>query len=327
MTARKKDASTAPWEDAPTDSETNVAVYDDFSQFSPSESVDEDVADDELVTPEKETLIDQIASEFVGFWNVLVSKTNWEKGKVIHSWRMKLIEAGTPRRVYSDDAIAQRIGNVTPQHVGRLRRVYERFGEREPLPNLYWSHYQAALDWDDADAWLQQASDEKISVAQMRFARWEKTGAKPKLKPKDDDIVVAERDEDVNPYNDSDADLTGVSTPIGPGRSDMFDSTVDDEEEKKPKKKKDARSRQESELGEFAGDVEPWEGNAEPIRTPEVLDAIGKLDELPVDLMEALESLKLAIISHKLAGWDDVKPIQIAAYLSEFKRLLVSEEK
>ena len=56
MTARKKDASTAPWEDAPTDSETNVAVYDDFSRFSPSESVDEDVADDELVTPEKETL-------------------------------------------------------------------------------------------------------------------------------------------------------------------------------------------------------------------------------------------------------------------------------
>ncbi len=325
MTARKIDASIAPWEDAPSDSETDVAVYDDFSQFNPPESFDEN-GDDEPLSPDKEPLIDEIASEFVGFWNVLVSKTNWEKGKVIHSWRMKLVEAGMPRRVYSDDAIAQRIGNVTPQHVGRLRRVYERFGDAETLPNLYWSHYQAALDWDDADDWLQKASDEKISVAQMRFARWEKTGAKLQLKPKDEDIVVAEKDEDVNPYNDSDADLTGAIPPLGPGRSEMFDSDAD-EEEKKPKKKKDARIQQESELGEFAGDAEPWEGSVEPIRTPEVLDAIGKLDDLPDDLMEALESLKLAIISHKLAGWDDVKPIQIAAYLSEFKRLLVSEEK
>lgn len=328
MTTPNSDASLAPWEEAPTSSSSavhsDVAGNDSFAKFSPREDIGDDVNDDAPVPPEKEPLIDEIASEFVGFWNVIVSKTNWEKGKVIHSWRMKMMEAGLPRRVYSDEAIANRISNVSPQHIGRLRRVYERFGDRETLPNLYWSHYQAALDWDDADKWLQKASEKKLSVAQTRMERWEKMGAKLQHKPKDEDIVVSERDEDVNPYNDSNADMIVDDSPVMPGRSEIAGA---DDEDKKSKKKKESKTKQESELGVYAGNAEPWEGDSEPSRTPEVLDAIGKLDELPDDLMEALELLKLAIISHKLAGWDDVKPIQIAAYLSEFKRLLISEEK
>lgn len=324
--SERVDLSVAPWEVEPSTSggeadlsSTEISEFSEFSEFSSPED-----RDDAPIPPEKEPLIDEIASEYVGFWNLLVSKTNWEKGKVIHSWRAKLIDAGLPRRIYSDDAIATRIGNVSPQHVGRLRRVYERFGDREPLPNLYWSHYQAALDWDDADAWLQKASDEKLSVAQTRLERWEKTGAKLNHKPKADDEADAEKDEDVNPYNDSNVSFdTSTGDPISPSEVELNGS----EPEKKSKKKKSSKSKQDDDLGEYAGDSEPWEDSAATFTTAEVLEAIGKLDELPSDLAEALEQLKISILSHKLTGWAEVHPVQIAAYLSELKRLLVSEEK
>lgn len=318
--------TTAPWEETAAE-EPAIVPFSEFEEYGAQDApnIDEYVDDDAPVPPEKEPLIDEIASEFVGFWNMLVSKTNWEKGKVIHSWRTKLQEAGMPRRIYSDDALAQRIGNVSPQHVGRLRRVYERFGDRKPLPNLYWSHYQAALDWEDADEWLSQASEEKTSVAQMRIARWEKTGAKLKHKPKEEDIVDAEKDEDVNPFNDSDAALD-PETAITPGRATVSIDDDDDDEEKEKKSKK-KKHKQTDELGEYGGETEPWENSTEVFGTPEVLDALAKLDDLPEDLAEAFETLKIAILSHKMTGWEEVKPKLIAAYLSEFKRLLVSEEK
>ncbi len=318
--------TTAPWEESESSETPEIAAFSEFEEFNaPEPQAFDSGEDDAPVPPEKEPLIDEIASEYVGFWNLLVSKTNWEKGKVIHQWRTKLQAAGLPRRIYSDESLAQRIGNVSPQHVGRLRRVYERFGEQKPLPNLYWSHYQAALDWDDADEWLNKASEEKTSVAQMRIARWEKNGAKLAHKPKPEDVVDAEKDEDVNPYNDSDADLSDEA-PIAPGRASVsIDDDEDDAAEKKSKKKK---NKQTDELGEYGGETEPWENNGtEVFGTPEVLDALSKLEELPEDLAEAFETLKIAILSHKMTGWDEVKPKLIAAYLSEFKRLLVSEEK
>jgi len=318
-------AFVAPWEDSGGSDEPGG--FDELNQFADPE--------DEPVSPEKEMLIDEIASEFVGSWNLLVSQTNWEKGKVVHEWRMKLTEAGLPRRVYSDDAISQRIGGVSPQHVGRLRRVYERFGKdvaTNPLPNLYWSHYQAALDWEDAEEWLKKASDEKLSVAQTRVARWEKYGAPQSRKPKDSDIVVEERDADVNPYNDSNAeivspDVSNYDEPITPTKA-----SIEGSDEDKKKKKKNAKNvKNEDPLGEFSGDAEPWEtesgAGTSRFTTAEVLDAIAQLEPLPGDLAEAFESLKVAILTRRIENWVDVQPVLIAAYLSEMKRLLVSEEK
>lgn len=355
--------SVPPWEDAPETTAPDYPEFDDASDAASSSFDDEAAeqavfdggasdaanadsnvesdADDEAVPPEKEPLIDEIASEFVGFWNRLVSQTNWEKGKVIHSWRTKLIEAGLPRRIYSDESIAQRIGNVSPQHVGRLRRVYERFGDSEPLPNLFWSHYQAALDWEDADDWLRKASDEKLSVAQTRIARWEKYGAPPARKPKESEIIAEEPDADVNPFNDSDADFAAYD-PTDPdadfprsngGRREYEsgDETIaptegelgGDKEKKAKKGKKDA----EVDLGEFEGDDEPWESEPTRQSTADVLDGMSKLDPIPTDFAEAFEALKVAIMTRKLAAWDDVQPVQIAAYLSATKRLLVSEDR
>ena len=305
----------APWEDAP-----SLSNAEDPNRFSEFDSFDVELDDSAPLPPEKAPLVDEIAAEFVGFWNVLVSKTNWEKGKVVHSWRAKLQEAGMPRSVYSDEALSQRIGNVSPQHVGRLRRVYERFGDKPVLPNLYWSHYQAALDWDDADEWLARASEEKSSVAQMRVARWEKNGAVLQSKPRAEEDYPTERDEDVNPLNDSNADA--------PMTSQETDANANPDENAPKKKKKNKAKNRESELGEYSGELEPWErdGSATEFTTGDVLNAIAQLDPLPTELAEPLEALKVAVLTRKIEGWPDAAPSQIAAHLSEIKRLLVAKD-
>ncbi|MCG8648211.1 MAG: hypothetical protein MI861_00170, partial [Pirellulales bacterium] len=52
----------------------------------------------------------ELAQPFVGQWNRLISKTNWEKGQIIGQWRKALVESGAEATQYSDDAWARRVG-------------------------------------------------------------------------------------------------------------------------------------------------------------------------------------------------------------------------
>ena len=67
---------------------------------------------------------------FIGQWNTLVSTTNWDKGQIICQWRKQLEHEGVKSNEYSDEAWSQLVGGVTPQHVGRLRRCFDRFRTR-----------------------------------------------------------------------------------------------------------------------------------------------------------------------------------------------------
>src|SRR5690349_2194053 len=133
-------------------------------------------------------LIDTTSEQYLGQWKRLVSTTNWEKGQIILQWREALIDAEVPASEYSDDAWSRRVGNVTPQHVGRLRRVFERFGNvRDDYNGLFWSHFQAALDWDDAELWLEGAVQNDWSISEMRHKRWETNGAIAENEPMADE--------------------------------------------------------------------------------------------------------------------------------------------
>lgn len=89
---------------------------------------------------------------FIGKWNQLISTTNWEKGQIIVTWRQAMAAQDLPPAAYSDECWSRLVGGVSPQHVGRLRRTFERFGEvYKTYANIYWSHFYAALDWDDAE--------------------------------------------------------------------------------------------------------------------------------------------------------------------------------
>ena len=147
--------------------------------------------------PQTEVAVDEASRTYIGRWNRLVSTTNWEKGRIIQEWRAALQSAGAPATESSDEAWSRLVGGVTGQHVGRLRRVYERFGAvHEEYEGLYWSHFQAALDWDDAEMWLEGSLQNTWSVSQMRRQRWEALGAVQGQEPRDQDLLSVDLDED-----------------------------------------------------------------------------------------------------------------------------------
>ena len=176
----------------PTDSETDTGSKPESSASEnlahPEDVAEADAAEDAWNNSESNTEAEssdqdeshlaELAQPFVGLWNSLISTTNWEKGRIISQWREALVESGVDSHQYSDEAWARRVGGVTAPHVGRLRRVHDRFASTyETYSGLYWSHFLAALDWDDAPMWLEGAAGESWSVSQMRNKRWEAEGA------------------------------------------------------------------------------------------------------------------------------------------------------
>ncbi|MDR3199507.1 MAG: hypothetical protein LBU34_16690, partial [Planctomycetaceae bacterium] len=258
--------------------------------------------------------IEELSNPYIGNWNILVSQTNWEKGTLILRWRQAMIEAELPHGAYTDEAWARRVGNVSSQHVGRLRRVSERFGEKaHEYPNLYWSHFQAALDWNDAELWLEGAVQNRWSVAQMRVQYWEAIGASDDQKPREEDIFTAELDEDDFAHNETFAAERRVQEKDRTepkiseiGAADIvegFDSDAPPFEisDEKPKKKESKKPKNKN------TDV-----NTCDISTGEILATTLKdFSEIPSDLAESFEMLKVAILNHKLAGWKEVAPSKL----------------
>jgi hypothetical protein len=273
------------------------------------EFVDESI-DDALL--ENSPLIDELSASHIGNWNKLVSQTNWEKGAVILRWRNAMIAAELPRSAYSDEAWATRVGNVTAQHIGRLRRVAERFGSTAAdYPNLYWSHFQAAFDWEDAEMWLEGAVQNDWSVAQMRSRRWEAIGAPESLKPQEHDIFTAEVDEDVNPRNDS--PIMPRTAEINPTDSvEGFDATVPPVDVAAVPEKKKAKKSAEKTVGGPS--------------TRELLDSLKDISELPDDLRDSLEALRVAILNHKIGGWKDVSAQKLLRLLDALKSLVTAAD-
>ena len=162
-------------------------------------------------------VLEQTSEQFLGKWKRLVSTTNWEKGQIISQWRTALIEAGAGASEYCDDVWSRQVGQVTPQHVGRLRRVFERFGDsRDTYAGLYWSHFQAALDWEDAEMWLEGAVQNAWSIADMRRTRGETLGI-PAGGQSLEDETGAELDED--------GELAGDTLPAVEPSVDLVRST------------------------------------------------------------------------------------------------------
>ena len=245
----------------------------------------------------------ELTQPFVGQWNSLISTTNWEKGKIISEWRSALMESGSDATEYSDEAWSRKVGGVTAPHVGRLGRVYDRFETSfESYEGLYWSHFLAALDWDDAPLWLEGASKETWSVSNMRDKRWEAHGAVESNRPQPGQVVEVDTDEDVvmpaqgggktKEYGD---DPSGVASgPVYEGPDFGEEEPLGGTGESKSAKANSASTAEEPEVP-----VQPFVG----------------LPELPEDLSEAMESFKLSLLRHKTGGWRDVDAETVQKYL------------
>ena len=255
-------------------------------------------------------VVEETSTEYLGQWNRLVSTTNWEKGRIICEWRQKLVDADAPTSSYTDEAWSRWVGNVSPQHAGRLRRVHQRFGTaREQYAGLHWSHFQAALDFNDAEMWLEGAVQNGWSISQMRHQRWEAIGAPDEKKPRAEEIITSELDEDVDPKADGEVDQT-VSNSVGVVQDDS--PPLDDAE---------TTTSDEPALSQAAADK--WEDDSSPDddQSAEPVRPFENLATMPSDLGEAFESFKLAILHHRLSGWQEVSCEDVLAALSALKQL------
>ena len=239
---------------------------------------------------------------FVGRWQRLVSTTNWEKGRIISQWRQSLEAERAPATEYSDEAWSQLVGGVSGQHVGRLRRVYQRFaGEREKYPDLFWSHFQAALDWDDAEMWLEGAARTEWSVARMRQQRAETLG-----------LIEASPTPPAGDL-DEDADAGRTHPPV----SHLLEAKYD---------QVNAGPRPED--PDFGDDDQPTRrSNGDAAASDDASPAVDlvrpfeNVPELPDDLAEAFDSMKLAILRHKTGGWREVSAGNVLLALDALKAL------
>ena len=136
--------------------------------------MDEQFAADTVVATETidDPVVESTSSEYLGRWNRLVARPTGRRAAVICEWREALVAAGAAAASYTDEAWSQPAGSVTPQHSGRLRRVYQQFGESATsIHGLFWSHFQVALDLRDAEMWLEVAVQNGWSISQMQQER------------------------------------------------------------------------------------------------------------------------------------------------------------
>ena len=251
---------------------------------------------------------------FVGQWNRLVSTTNWQKGRIIVEWRQALVGQGVPVTEYSDEAWSRLVGGVTGQHVGRLRRVSQRFGEtHSQYPGLYWSHFQAALDWPDAEMWLEGAVRSDWSVAQMRDQRWRTLGEVEADRPDAADEVPSETDEDFEPARTAEPLTHTIAGEYGEVQAGPRHDGPDFGDEDIG-----ARTRNSPERNAAEGAAE---GTISPV---ELVRPFENLPELPDDLAEAFDAMKLAILRHKTSGFEQISAADILRSLDALKALVTA---
>jgi hypothetical protein len=265
--------------------------------------------------------VESASQPFVGRWNHLVSNTNWEKGRIIFQWREALVSAEAPASEHSDDAWSRRVGGITAQHVGRLRRVSQRFGTTySEYDGLFWSHFQAALDWDDAEMWLEGAVQNGWPVSQMRRNRWETLGAVAEQEPREDEVVTSELDEDFEPAINSAPDEKTVEpsySEVQAGPRPDGPDFGDEEDDRRGGSGKQLSSDEDPQGAAIYADENDRE-------TIEFVQPFANLAELPEDLGEAFESYKLAILRHKSDDWAQITRDDMLGTLEALKQLVLA---
>lgn len=106
--------------------------------------------------------------ELANEWAEICSCAQWAKGRIICEWWD--ITAGP-----SADQFAQLIGGITATHVAQLRAVWLRFSTdrfKAQYRGLRWAHFYAALEWPDAEKWLDLARRFNWDPGKMRMERW-----------------------------------------------------------------------------------------------------------------------------------------------------------
>jgi hypothetical protein len=96
---------------------------------------------------------------------VAVSHCNWEVGECAAVWTKRFARGRT-------DADFAALVSLSADQVYQRRRVWETFADvYKNYVTLKWSHFYAAITWDDAAECLQWADDVHAGVAEMKAWR------------------------------------------------------------------------------------------------------------------------------------------------------------
>ena len=260
------------------------------------------------------------AGRFVGQWNRLVSTTNWEKGRIICQWREALIADGAAVTEYSDEAWSQLVGRVTSQHVGRLRRVFQRFGDAfDQYQGLFWSHFQAAIDWEDAEMWLEGAIHNGWSVSQMRGQRWETVGKPGETMPSDEAEEAAGDDEDAPWLGEDESEMASREEAIT-GES----AEVTSVEGTAKRTKDESDDEAEGEEAESNSSSSSYDDESPKSQKKERTRLSVEVGDLPDDIADAFEQFKLAIITQRRLEWAETTPESVIECLDALRELTLA---
>lgn len=109
-----------------------------------------------------------------------VSQCNWTVGECAAVWTKKYARGRT------DTDFAAMVG-LSSDQVYQRRRVWETFSDvRDQYPDLKWSHFYVALNWDDASECLQWGEENQATVAEMKAWRRARHGEDLTAPPADD---------------------------------------------------------------------------------------------------------------------------------------------
>jgi hypothetical protein len=150
-----------------------------------------------------------------------LSASNWAVGEGASLWTARWAKGRT------DEDFGNAVG-LSGDKVSQCRRVWDRFRtEQDTYPKLSWSHFYAAVAWDDASECLEWASGMDATVAEMKA--WRRAQHPEELLPWPPAFVEATDDDDpfTDPFGEGEE---GTGTETGGDGSDA--EGEDDETER-----------------------------------------------------------------------------------------------
>ena len=127
-----------------------------------------------------EVVREETEASLIARAQVAVSRCNWEVGECAALWTKRFARGRT-------DADFATLVSLSADQVYQRRRVWETFADVfQNYVTLKWSHFYAAINWDDAAECLQWADDVHAGVAEMKAWRRAQRGEDLNAPPVDD---------------------------------------------------------------------------------------------------------------------------------------------
>lgn len=135
-----------------------------------------------------EAVRDESEASLIQRAQLAVSHCNWEVGECAAIWTKRFSRGRT-------DADFATLVSLSADQVYQRRRVWETFADvYQNYSTLKWSHFYAAINWDNASECLQWAEDVQAGVAEMKAWRRAQRGEDLDIRSEDDgfDALPAE---------------------------------------------------------------------------------------------------------------------------------------